>query len=413
LILILLSVASYTGSGSKNEYVITRFGALPDSVTLNTTAIQQAINTAAANGGGTIVIPKGVFLSGALFFKPGTHLRIEQDGVLKGSDNIEDYPFGPSRMEGQTIDYFSALVNAENVDHFSISGKGTIDGNGLKFWKQFWAHRDSMEAIHKEWSNLEVHRPRLLFFRHCNYITIEGVKLRNSAFWTTHLYKCNYVTIKNVDVRSPSKPIGAPSSDAVDLDVCSHVTIKGCYMSVNDDAIAIKGGKGPYADTQDDNGIVEDVLIEQCTFGPSHGAVTLGSECIHGKNITIRNCTLKSHAPLLRLKLRPDTPQLYEDITVENITGVTGVILSAKPWTQFFDLKGRKVPPTAHVRNILFRNVNVTCDRIGELIGNPNDTIEDIKFVDCKIRTLEHAKFTTIYDKAVTFKNVAIVDAKQ
>ena len=122
-------------------YTITDYGVKKDSTKVQTIAIQKVIDKAAANGGGVIVIPQGVFLSGALFFKPKTSLYISEKGTLKGSDTISDYPIRASRMEGQNLDYFPALVNAYGVDHFSISGKGTINGNGRKYWDAFWARR--------------------------------------------------------------------------------------------------------------------------------------------------------------------------------------------------------------------------------------------------------------------------------
>lgn len=390
------------------HYPITSFGAVLDSSILNTQAIQTTIETASKNGGGVVVVPRGTFLSGALFFPPGTSLLLEEGAVLKGSDDIRHYPLLPSRMEGQNLEYFAALINAEKVDSFAIQGKGGIDGNGLRFWKQFWSHVDSMQTAGKAWTNLEVHRPRLIFVSHSRHVRIEGVKLRNSGFWTTHLYKCEDVQIENVDIRSPFQPVKAPSTDAIDLDACSLVVIRNSYFSVNDDAIAIKGGKGPYADQQPENGKVENVLIEHCTFGRSHAAVTFGSECIHAKNIVIRHCKIEADMPLLWLKLRPDTPQLYEDITVEDVTGNCQSIISAKPWTQFNDLKGRKDPPKALVRNILIKDLNVACKRIGELKGNPNDIAQNILFKDCRFSTTEKEAFTTSFDKAVTFENVRV-----
>jgi polygalacturonase len=107
------------------------------------------------------VIPEGTFLSGALFFKPKTNLYLSKGAVLKGSDNIADYPIMASRMEGQNLDYYPALVNAYGVNGFSISGKGTIDGNGLKYWESFWQRRKENPKC----TNLEVSRPRLLFIR--------------------------------------------------------------------------------------------------------------------------------------------------------------------------------------------------------------------------------------------------------
>jgi polygalacturonase len=156
-----LCLAMLSFAVQAQDFNITKFGVSTDSTKLNTKAIQSAIDKAYASGGGTVVIPKGVYLSGALFFKPKTKLRLLEGAKLKGSDNIADYPLGPSRMEGRKLDYYAALVNAYKVDNFSITGPGTIDGNGAKFWKYFWDHRDSMRKAGKESTNLEVHRPRL------------------------------------------------------------------------------------------------------------------------------------------------------------------------------------------------------------------------------------------------------------
>jgi len=124
------------------QYTITDYGVSRDSSLVQTKAIQAVIDTAFENGGGVIIIPKGTFLSGALFFKQGTHLYLEQDGVLKGSDDISDFPVLMTRIEGESVDYFPALVNADGIDGFTISGKGTLDGNGLRYWKAFWLRRD-------------------------------------------------------------------------------------------------------------------------------------------------------------------------------------------------------------------------------------------------------------------------------
>ena len=367
------------------DYVITKFDISADSTKLNTRAIQNIIDKAEASGGGTIVIPKGVFLTGALFFKPKTKLRLSEGAVLKGSDDISNYPLIPSRMEGRSIYYYAALINAYHVDSFSITGPGTIDGNGLNYWKYFWAYRDSMSKIGKSATNLEVHRPRMLFIWGCNYVTIKDVKLHNSGFWTTHLYQCTDVLMDNCDIRSPFKPVPAPSTDGVDIDVCKKVTIRNCYISVNDDAVCIKGGKGPTAHLLPENGIVEDILVENCNFGESHGTLTLGSECIHARNITIRNCKMDNNTPLLRLKMRPDTYQVYEDIHVENITGRCGTLISMAPWTQFFDLGGSKEKPFAKVSNITFKNIKVKCKSVGQMQGNSLDTVNNISFSDIDV----------------------------
>jgi polygalacturonase len=386
-LLILAGLALSFFTVKAQDYDITQFGVRRDSTQLNTLAIQAAIDKAHANGGGTVVIPKGVYLSGALFFKPKTRLKLLEGAVLKGSDNIADYPLIPSRMEGRKLDYYAALVNAYQVENFSISGPGTINGNGLRFWKSFWAHRDSLRAVGKQTTNLEVHRPRLIFIWGSNNINIQNVKLYNAGFWTTHLYQCTNVLIENCDIRSPFKPVAAPSTDGVDIDVCKKVTIRNCYISVNDDAIVIKGGKGPDAHKLPENGIVEDIIVENCTFGSAHATLTLGSESIHARNITMRNCKVDNNCPILKLKMRPDTYQIFENITISNITGTCGTIIEIKPWTQFFDLGNSQEKPYGIVRNITISDIKVKARRFGDLEGNPNDKVTDIVFRNIEATT--------------------------
>lgn len=388
------------------EYLITGYGAATDSTQLSTQAIQQVIDLASEKGGGTIVIPKGVFLTGALFFKPNTHLRLHEGAVLKGSDNIADYPLIPSRMEGKNLLYYAALINAYYVDSFSIAGPGTINGNGLRFWKTFWAYRDSMKLAGKSATNLEVHRPRLLFIWGCKDVTIRDVKLHNSGFWTTHLYQCRNVLIENCDIRSPFHPVPAPSSDGVDIDYCKGVTVRNCYISVNDDGVCVKGGKGPTAHLDPENGIVEDVLVENCSFGEVHSALTMGSECIHARNITMRNCRVDNDRSILLFKMRPDTYQLYENITIDHVTGRCGSILVMSPWKQFFNLEGSGAKPFGTVRNITITDVNVKCRKFGELEGNASDKVEGILFKNVNA-TAEQAAFRNVY-KDVSFENVML-----
>ncbi|MGI4863031.1 MAG: glycoside hydrolase family 28 protein [Janthinobacterium lividum] len=388
------------------DYVITKYGAGTDSTKLSTPAIQRTIDQASAAGGGVVVIPKGVFLSGALFFKPNTQLRLQAGATLKGSDNIADYPLLPSRMEGRKLPYYAALINAYQVNNFRVMGPGTINGNGLRFWKSFWAHRDSMQRVGKSSTNLEVHRPRLLFIWGCNNVTIQQVKLHNSGFWTTHLYQCTNVLIEGCDIRSPFRPVKAPSTDGVDIDVCQKVTIRNCYISVNDDGICLKGGKGPDAQKLPENGAVEDILVENCTFGEVHAALTCGSECIHANRVTMRNCKVDNDRPLLLFKMRPDTYQIYENITVENVTGRCGTIVTLSPWTQFFDMAGSPAKPFGIIRNITIFNVNVKCSQFGVLQGNPTDEVHNFVFKNVEA-TADKTDFPNKYSE-VKFDNVRV-----
>ncbi len=401
---IFLSLAT---SVMAKDYVITDYKVSKDSTKVQTAAIQAVIDRAEADGGGEIVIPRGTFLSGALFFKPGTTLRLEEGACLKGSDDISNFPLIPSRMEGRSIYYYAALVNAYHVDGFKIHGKGVINGNGLKYWKQFWDLRAERRKEGRSCTNLEVHRPRLVFLWGCDDITLSGVALINSPFWTTHLYQCERVLIENCHIEAPRKPVRAPSSDAIDLDVCRDVTVRGCYISVNDDGVCIKGGKGVYAHKGIENGIVENVLVEDCVFGPNnHGIITMGSECLHARNIVLRNCKAESDCALLRLKMRPDTRQIYENISVSGVTGTIGTVIDMKPWKQFFDLEGSDEKPSAIVRNILIKDVDANCKSLGTIAGNPDDKVSTFTLENINVRAASD-DFECVYPE-VKFENVRV-----
>ena len=345
------------------QYVITDYGVKRDSAIVQTSAIQNVIDLAANEGGGVIVIPDGTFLTGALFFKQGTHLHVM--GRLKGSERIADFPVMTTRIEGETCKYFAALVNADGLDGFTISGQGTIDGNGLHYWQEFWIRR----SWNPQCTNKDAQRPRLTYVSNSRNVTIQDVRLINSPFWTNHVYKSDHVRYLDCYIYAPTENVwspeprrGAPSSDAIDIDACTDVMVSGCYMHVNDDAVVLKGGKGTWADKDETNGDCERILIENCHYGKVHGCLTLGSESLHDRNIILRNCYTERADRVLWLKMRPDTPQHYEYVTVENITGRCKRFLYIHPWTQFFKPGDREDMPLSRCNNIVMRNIQVDAE---------------------------------------------------
>ncbi|NDV66306.1 glycosyl hydrolase family 28 protein [Bacteroides sp. 224] len=388
---------------------ITDFGVVNDSTVLQTQAIQTVIDKAHSEGGGVIVIPKGTFLCSSLFFKPGTHLHLEQGAVLKGSDDISDFPIVKTRVEGQTLNYFAALINADQVDGFTISGKGTINGNGLRYWKSFWLRR----KVNPDCTNMDELRPRLVYISNCKDVQLSGVRLINSPFWTTHIYKCENVKMLNVYIYSPEKPVKAPSTDAVDIDACTNVHIKGCYMSVNDDAVALKGGKGPLANKDENNGANKNIIIEDCTYGFCHSALTFGSESIHCRNIVLRRCQINNAKRLLWLKMRPDTPQNYEYVLVEDIKGDASSFLYIKPWTQFFDLKGQKEMPISYSSHVTMRNIKLDCDVLFDVRNSDQYEMTDFTLENLDIQAKKNGKIHTDYISNFTLKNVKVNGEKE
>lgn len=345
------------------SYVITDYGVQNDSNIVQTKAIQHVIDLAAEKGGGVIIVPNGTFLSGSLFFKQGTHLHVI--GKLKGSDRISDFPIVLTRIEGETCNYFAALVNADKVDGFTISGKGTIDGNGLHYWQEFWIRR----KWNPQCTNKDAQRPRLTYISNSRNVTVQDVHLINSPFWTNHVYKSDHVRFLDCYIYAPTEGIwepdpsrGAPSSDAIDIDACTDVLVNGCFMHVNDDAVVLKGGKGTWADKDETNGNCERIIIQNCRYGRVHGCLTLGSESLHDRNVILRNCYTEKSDRVLWLKMRPDTPQHYEYILVENIKGKCTRLLYIHPWTQFFKPEKRDDMPLSRCNNIVIRNMHVDAE---------------------------------------------------
>ena len=365
------------------QYVVSDYGVVMGSSEVQTQQVQAVIDRCSREGGGVVVVPQGTVTTGALFFKPGTHLHVREGGTLKGSERIADYPIATTRIEGETCKYFVALVNADGLDGFTISGRGTIDGNGLHYWQEFWIRR----KWNPQCTNKDAQRPRLTYISNSRNVTVQDVHLINSPFWTNHVYRSNHVRYIDCYIYAPTENIwapepkrGGPSTDAIDIDVCTDVMVHGCFMHVNDDAVVLKGGKGTWADKDETNGANERILIQNCRYGRVHGCLTLGSESLHNRNVILRNCHSEHTDRVLWLKMRPDTPQHYEYVTVEGMTGRCGRFLFIHPWTQFFKPGDRKDMPLSRCNNITLRNNKVEANTMFDV--KTSDKYELVDFTN-------------------------------
>lgn len=387
------------------KYVITEYGVGMDSTVVQTAKIQAVIDKAAQMGGGVVVVPKGTFLSGSLFFKQGTHLYIEEGGKLKGSERIADFEIKETRIEGQTCKYFTALVNADGIDGFTIAGKGTIDGNGYHYWNEFWIRR----KWNPQCTNKDAQRPRLTYISNCKNVTVQDVRLVNSPFWTNHIYKSDHVRYLDLYIYAPTSGVKAPSSDAIDIDVCHDVMVHGCYMNVNDDAVVLKGGKGTWADKAPENGPNYNILIQNCHYGKVHGCLTLGSESVTDKNVILRNCRADDANRVLWLKMRPDTPQHYEYVTIENVVGNCGSFLVIRPWTQFFKPEKRDDMPKSLCNNIVMKNIKMDCRNFFDVGASDKYDFRDFTFENILVNDKKNAFKKDLIQNTVV-KNVKIND---
>ncbi len=383
------------------KYIVTDYG-IKDDGNVYTEAFQKLIDDIYEAGGGAVTIPKGVYKTGALFFKQGVNLYLEEGGTLLGSDDIADYPVCDTRIEGESCKYFSALINAEGIDGFLLGGKGTIDGNGHKSWRAFW--------IRRKWNpnctNKDEQRPRLIYLSNCKNAVLSGVTMQNSHFWTNHIYKCNHIKFLRLKILSPGQPVNAPSTDAIDIDVCSDVLVKKCYMAVNDDAVALKGGKGRNADKLLENGGNERIVIEDCDYGFCHSCLTFGSESIYDRNVIMRRIKVSEGKNIVWLKFRPDTPQHYEYCEISDIEGNINNFLNVGRWKQFADGSSIENPMISRANNFYMHDCRINCNmfyNVPELSGD--FIIKDIVLRD--ISATERFKSKSpefVQEKGLTFE---------
>lgn len=378
------------------KYNIKDYGAISDGVTLNTSFIQKAIDEASLHNNSTVVIPEGIFLSGAIYLKKGVNLQLE--GTLLGSSVITDYPMVKTRFEGHEEVWPDALINIDSLSDFTIKGKGTVDGNGIPYYKKFWEERD--DAIRKglPFVNKNVPRPRLIYIRHCSDFTIEGIHLKNSGFWNLHIYDSYNVTVRNIHVSSPHEgEIRAASTDGIDIDACENVVLRESYFEVDDDCICIKGGKGP--DAHIENKPTKNILIEDCVIGFGHGAVTFGSEACLVENVTIRNLQVNGENQVVRFKFRGDTNQSFKNILFENIEMSSGIVFAIRPWISRQDeVYGDDKPSLIEnltVRNVVAKDVMAP----GMILADPPLTvIKDLVLENISIETAKNIKMLSRHD---------------
>ncbi len=395
------------------RFVISDFGAVADGKTVNTKAIQSAIDKCAAAGGGVVVVPKGTFLSGAIFLKQGANLCVEQDGVLKGTTNIDDYPQIQTRWEGVEEQWTSAFVNAEGLSNLELSGKGTIDGSGEE-WLQGNSRGKGKAAPKAAPAATPTAapaapaaapaaprpaprrgRPRLIGIQNCKHVHVEGLNFHNQAVWCLFVLYSEDVVAENLRITAEHN---IPSSDGIDIDSCKNVRINNVYIDVNDDCISIKSGKD--ADGLRVNRPAEDIIVENSHFAFGHGGVAMGSETSGGiRNVEVRNCVCDSGnlAPI-RFKSQPSRGGVVENITYRDIK------LHETRQAFEFNLEWRMVQPIAPpakvlpvVRNVQIINVSGDVNTVGVIHGLAGSPIQDIRFENCKITAqrgfrLEHAR---------------------
>ncbi|HEX4065741.1 MAG TPA: glycosyl hydrolase family 28 protein [Acidobacteriaceae bacterium] len=277
------------------NFSVKDYGAKGDGTTLDTAAIQKAIDAAAQSGGGTIIVPSGTYLSGSLFVKSHTTLRIERGATILGSQHLADYPRMPTRVAGIEMVWPAALINVYEQTDAKITGPGLIDGDGKVFWESYWALRRQYDSKGLRWAaDYDDQRPRLIQIYKSTRVQLSNLTLHRSGFWTVHICYSDGVTVNGVTIDNNIGGKG-PSTDGIDIDSSRHILVEHADITDNDDDLCLKAGRD--SDGLRVNRPTEDVVLRDSVIRAGAAGVTIGSETSGGfRNIQIYN--LKVLAPV-------------------------------------------------------------------------------------------------------------------
>ena len=297
---------------------ILAYGADPTAQRLATSAIQQAINSAQQND--VIVIPQGRFLTGALFLKSGVSLRLDAGAQLVGSQDLADYPLINTRVAGIDMRWPAGIINIIDCENVSITGTGTIDGQGAIWWQRYWGD-DERSGMVGDYSarglrwvvDYDCQRPRNILVFESQSILLRDFTSRESGFWNMHLCYSRHIAIEGVQISNSA----GPSTDGIDVDSCEQVRIERCIVSCNDDNICIKSGRGREAAQK--ARAARDIVIRGCTLNKGSG-ITLGSETSGGiERVLIEDNAFNGTGVGFRIKSARNRGGFIRDITVQNL----------------------------------------------------------------------------------------------
>lgn len=390
-------------------------GANPSGTKLNTVLINKTIEKLNANGGGTLFFPAGKYLTGSIKLKSNITIELEAGATLLFSDNFDDYlPYVEMRHEGIMMKSFSPLIYAVDAENITIKGEGKIDGQGKKWWDEFfrviidlknngkrdinkyqtmWDQVNDAKVIGSEINEDYAEALQRRFFRppfiqpvRCKNVRIEGITIVNSPFWTVNPEFCENVTIDGVTINNPL----SPNTDGINPESCRYVHISNCHISVGDDCITLKSGRDLQARKL--GWANENITITNCTMLAGHGGVVIGSEMSGGvKKVVISNCVFDGTDRGIRIKSTRGRGGVVEDIQISNI-----VMKNIQEEAIILDMLYTKMPaePLSE-RTPIFRNINIS-----------NVTGSDV-LIPIKIRGLEESPISNI-----TLTNINI-DGKQ
>lgn len=363
-------------------YNISDYGAISDGKTINTAAIQAAINDCASNGGGKVAIPAGTFVTGTIFLKSNVELHLESGSTLKASENLDDYNANDAYEQnfGSAGEEWAPkhLIIAHEVRNVSITGSGTIDGSASAFYaepKHFmhYVWQDGL-ALAKNKTTL---RPgQLICFIESQHISVEGITIQNNTCWSCFFHGCEYVKAHKITIKNPTT---AANTDGLDIDCCKYVTVSDCTINTGDDAIAIRCDSKRL---KNKGAECEYITISNCVLASASSAFRIGVGVGKIHNVRISNIIIMkaSSAFTFQTSYCGHGEAYIEDVNFSNI--------SAKNICYPFSMQ----IGTAHIKHVTFENIRFDAVAASEIKAGGSGIMSDISFknIDMYIKKEPH-----------------------
>lgn len=383
------------------NFPITDFGAIAGGEAINTDAIGKAIAACNAAGGGRVIVPAGTWLTGPVHLKSNVNLVLEENAVLSFTDNPQDYlPAVMTSWEGLECYNYSPLVYAFECENIAISGKGMLRPK-MDFWRTWFKrpapHMNALKELYTMAStdvpvverqmargenNL---RPHLIHFNRCNNVLLEDFSIRESPFWTVHLYMCNNGLVRRLNVKAHGH-----NNDGIDLEMSRNFLVEDCVFDQGDDAVVIKAGRN--RDAWRLNTPCENIVIRNCTILKGHALMAIGSEMSGGiRNIYMHDCAAPNSVDrFFFVKTNHRRGGFIENVIMENVSsGHTMRLLEIDTEVLY---QWKDLVPTYEERITRIEGIhlnNVTCestDAIYEIKGNEKLPVKNVTISNVKVK---------------------------
>lgn len=444
---------------AENVVSITDFGAVGDGHTLNTDAIAKAIDKVASMGGGKVIIPRGLWVTGPIVFKSNINLEVQEGALVLFSTNKDLYPLIETSFEGLNTVRCMSPIYGKDLENIAITGKGTIDGNG-----QAWRMVKKSKLTDSQWNKLvasggiaignkwypseqfikgeklasmnvptelktledfkvirDFLRPVMVSLVSCKNVLLDGPVFQNSPAWNVHPLMCENLIVRNISVRNPWF---SQNGDGIDIESCKNAVLYNSTFDVGDDAICIKSGKDK--DGRDRKMPNENLVVKNCIVYHGHGGVTVGSEMSSGvKNLHVSNCTFIGTDVGLRFKSKRGRGGVVEGIYISDIY-MTNIPTKAISFNMYYGGKSMsemaadgddkkqntEAIPAVNEETPVFKDIvikNVVCEGADQAIylqGLPEMKLANVHIENVSIRA--NKGLSCLDTENVTLKNISL-----